>query len=131
MWIDSWGLSCSSDATALRKNMQKNNVPEPKYKNSAHHIVMSNSKDEKMNALRGKMDLLGIGINEAPNGVFLPTSSKVKTNANAQAPAHSKIHTNEYKRQVHDRLINIDNAADFRKELENIGKEISEGSFKY
>ena len=125
MWIDPWGLSCSSDAAELHKNMQNLGIPESKYKNSAHHIVMSNSKDWRMVKLREKMDSFKIGINEGINGAYLPTSSKVK------APAHSKIHTNEYKQNTYDRLINIDNATDFKKELQNIGKEISEGKFKF
>ena len=86
---------------------------------------MSNSKDWRMVKLREKMDSFKIGINEGINGAYLPTSSKVK------APAHSKIHTNEYKQNTYDRLINIDNATDFKKELQNIGKEISEGKFKF
>ena len=56
--------------------MNAKNVPEPNYKNSAHHIVMSNSTDARMVALREKMNALGIKINDAANGVFLPTSSK-------------------------------------------------------
>ena len=131
MWIDPWGLSCSSDAAELRKNMQNLGIPEPKYKNSAHHIVMSNSKDWRMVKLREKMDSFKIGINEGINGAYVPTSSKVKADANVKAPAHSKIHTNEYKQNTYDRLINIDNATDFKKELQNIGKEISEGKFKF
>lgn len=51
-WIDVWGLDCSSDAAKLRKNMQEADIPVPKYKNSAHHIVLSNSKDLNMKKLR-------------------------------------------------------------------------------
>jgi RHS repeat-associated protein len=130
-WIDPWGLSCGSDAVKLRKNMQNKRYLEPKYKNSAHHIVMSNTKDKLMQELRDKMGLLGIDINSAVNGVYLPTSSKVKANAKTEATAHSKVHTQKYKENVYNRLKDIDNAADFKKELKNIASELSNGTFQY
>ena len=52
---------------------------EPQYKNSAHHIVMSNSKNDKMQKLRQKMKSLGIEINSAENGVYLPTFYESKS----------------------------------------------------
>ncbi|PIT14815.1 hypothetical protein BGI32_06890 [Snodgrassella alvi] len=130
-WVDPWGLSCGSDAVKLRKNMKAEGYSEPKYKNSAHHIVMSNTKDELMQILREKMELLGIDINSAVNGVYLPTSSKVKANAKTEAAPHSKVHTQKYKENVYNRLKDIDNAADFKKELKKIANELSNGTFKY
>ena len=134
-WLDPWGLDCSSDAKELRENMNAKNVPEPNYKNSAHHIVMSNSTDARMVALREKMNALGIKINDAANGVFLPTSSKVKDNCNKDNPGtcnahvHSKVHTNTYKQNVYDRLKDIDDPVLFKKELRAIGKELQSGTF--
>ena len=135
VWVDPWGLNCSSDAQELRKNMNAKNVPEPNYKNSAHHIVMSNSTDARMVALREKMNALGIKINDAANGVFLPTSSKVKDACNKDNPGtcnahvHSKVHTNTYKQNVYDRLKDIDDPVLFKKELRAIGKELQSGTF--
>ena len=130
-WIDPWGLSCGSDAAKLRKNMKSLGKIEPQYKNSAHHIVMSNSKNDKMQKLRQKMKSLGIEINSAENGVYLPTSTKVKANAKTDAVAHSKVHTKKYTENVYNRLKDIDNAADFKKELNKIANELSNGTFKY
>ena len=130
-WIDPLGLSCSSDAKALRENMEMAGRDAPTFRNSAHHIVMSNATDVRMRWLRRKMDRLGIDINIANNGVYLPTSTKVKINAGADAIAHSRIHTNAYKKNVFDRLKNIDNAAGFRSELNKISDEISSGMFGY
>ena len=128
-WIDVFGLDCSSDAAKLRKAMQKDGVVEPNYKNSAHHIIMSNSKDPKMVELRQKMKQLGIDKNDAVNGAYLPTSSKVKAGANTSAHAHSKVHTKVYKQNVYDRLKDINNKADFEDVLMDIGDELGSGTF--
>nr|WP_249025294.1 RHS repeat-associated core domain-containing protein [Neisseria canis] len=134
-WVDPWGLDCSSDAQELRKNMNAKNVPEPNYKNSAHHIVMSNSMDTRMVALREKMQTMGIKINDAANSVFLPTSSAVKDKCNQDNPgacsahAHSKVHTNTYKKNVYDRLKDINDPVLFKKELRAIGRELQSGTF--
>ena len=128
--VDVWGLNCSSDAAELRKNMEAAGIDVPEYENSAHHIVMSNSSDKRMEELRKKMDeKFGIGINEADNGVFLPKSSKIKKEAGTNAHAHSRVHTETYKQNVYDRLKDIDNEADFRNELKKIGEELKAGTF--
>ncbi|EIZ9538510.1 RHS domain-containing protein, partial [Cronobacter sakazakii] len=77
-WVDPLGLmSCGSDAVLLRQNMIREGIEEPSFKNSAHHIVMSNSTDARMVALRQKIEDFDLDINGSYNGVFLPTSSKV------------------------------------------------------
>jgi hypothetical protein len=128
--VDVFGLDCSKDATKLRKNMQEAFINEPNYKNSAHHIIMSNSKDLRMVALRDKMTKLGIGKNDAANGAYLPKSSKVKTSAGTNAHSHSKVHTDTYKQNVYDELKNINNKADFEDKLMDIGDRLSAGTFK-
>ena len=128
-WIDPWGWSCSSNAAKLRRNMNKAGMAAPGYKNSAHHVVMSGSRDWRMVALRAKMKTLKVSINDRRNGVFLPTSTKVKTNAGTGAHAHSRVHTDKYKQNVYDRLKNISNKKDFQKELDKIGREIGNGTF--
>lgn len=109
--------------------MKADGLQAPQYKNSAHHIVMSNSKDPKMVELRQKMKQLGIDKNASENGVYLPTSSKVKAGAGTNAHAHSKVHTKNYKQNVYDRLKDINNKADFENELMNIGDELNLGTF--
>jgi RHS repeat-associated protein len=128
-WVDVFGLDCSSDAAKLRKNMQAADIVEPGYDNSAHHIVMSNSIDSRMVKLRTQMEHLGINKNDAVNGVYLPTSSKVKKDAGAVAHAHSKVHTETYMQNVYDRLKDINNKIDFENTLMNIGDELSAGTF--
>ena len=86
---------------------------EPHFKNSAHHIVMSNSTDSRMVALQNKMKTLGIDINTAENGIFFPSNSKVQLPAGNTLPNHASIHTNTYKQMVFDRLKSINNSGDF------------------
>ncbi|QHM77344.1 Putative deoxyribonuclease RhsC [Mixta theicola] len=128
-WIDPLGLSCSSDAKALRENMVAAGKAEPNFKNAAHHIVMSNSTDSRMVALRDKMKKLGININTAENGIFLPSNSKVPLPAGNTLPNHAGIHTNAYKQKVFDRLNPINNTGDFLNELDKIYTEIADGIF--
>ncbi|EPY3689287.1 RHS repeat-associated core domain-containing protein, partial [Cronobacter sakazakii] len=131
-WVDPLGLmSCGSDAVLLRQNMIREGIEEPSFKNSAHHIVMSNSTDARMVALRQKIEDFDLDINGSYNGVFLPTSSKVKVASGTSLPAHSKIHTNTYKQNVYERLINIDNAEEFVSELENISNMIMKNKFEF
>ena len=129
IWIDPWGLSCSSDAKTLRANMVAAGKSEPSFKNSAHHIVMSNSSDVRMVALQEKMESMGIDINTAENGIFLPSNSKVKLPEGNILPNHASIHTNAYKQKVYDRLAAINNSGDFLSELNKMNSEIARGLF--
>ncbi len=128
-WVDPFGLDCSSDAAKLRKAMEDAYIVTPSYKNSAHHIIMSNSSDNRMVELRKKMTQLGLKKNDAVNGVFLSTSSKVKEAAGISAHAHSKVHTEAYKKNVYDRLKNINDKDQFEEELMKIGDELRSGTF--
>jgi hypothetical protein len=100
---------------------------EPNFKNSAHHIIMSNSTDSRMVALQNKMKTLGIDINTAGNGIFLPSNSKVQLPSGNTLPNHAIIHTNAYKQKVFDRLKSINNSGDFLNELNKINSEIAGG----
>ncbi|EOC1428945.1 hypothetical protein ACI1AD_004202 [Cronobacter dublinensis] len=70
-WVDPLGLmNCGSDAVLLRQNMIREGIEEPSFQNCAHHIVMSNSSDVRMVALRPKIEDFGLDINGYCNGVF-------------------------------------------------------------
>ncbi|MEQ9881789.1 AHH domain-containing protein, partial [Pectobacterium brasiliense] len=131
-WVDPFGLAgCGADAKKLRENMEAAGKVAPGYKNSAHHIVMSNAKDVRMRWLRRKMDRMGIDINSVDNGIFLPSSSAVKSSVGTILPAHSRIHTEIYKQNVFDRLKSITKKSDFKDELSKIASDISNGTFKF
>ena len=131
-WVDPFGLAgCSHDAKILRENMEAAGKVAPAYKNSAHHIIMSNSNDVRMRWLRRKIDRMELDINSAENGIFLPTSSAVKTSIGTSLPAHSTIHTNVYKQNVFDRLKNIKEPNELLSELNNISNDIVKGIFNF
>ncbi|MDR7343346.1 uncharacterized protein RhaS with RHS repeats [Pantoea alhagi] len=132
VWVDPLGwISCSTDAAMLRRNMVEAGMPTPTYKNAAHHIVMSNSSAPRMMELRLKMSEFELDPNEFYNGIFLPTSSKVKILNETHLPAHSRIHTNKYKQHVYDRLIDKKDADSFIDELFSIAQEINHGKFPF
>ncbi|RWX42975.1 RHS repeat-associated core domain-containing protein, partial [Candidatus Electrothrix aarhusensis] len=126
-WIDPLGLNCSSDAAKLRKAMEEAGELTPQFKNAAHHIVMSNSKNSRMKKLRDLFKKHGISINDADNGIFLPKGSKYAIGTNL--PAHSKIHTNAYKEAVYDRLKNKKSEKGIRQALSDIKNDIILGNF--
>ncbi|WP_455930633.1 AHH domain-containing protein [Pseudomonas fluorescens] len=103
----------------------------PNFKNFAHHIIMSNSNDIRMKWLQRKIRKLGIDINDADNGVFLPATKKVKQSSGSPSPAPPSLHTEKYKQNVFDRLKGTTKKSDFEKELIKINKEIQNGSFLY
>jgi len=53
----------------------------------------------------------------------------LKDAVGVSAHAHSKVHTDTYKQNVYDRLININDKKEFKKELKNIGSELRAGTF--
>ena len=118
------------DAKKLRSNMIADGIVEPTYANSAHHIVMSNSTDNLMTALRSQMAKLKIDINDAANGVFLPTSTAVKDAAKTVAQQHSRTHTNLYKENVSNMLKDISDPKVFKETLRDIGKQLQAGTFE-
>jgi uncharacterized protein RhaS with RHS repeats len=130
-WADPLGLACSRDAKILRSNMIAAGKIIPNFKNAAHHIIMSNSNDIRMKWLKRKMNRLGIDINDADNGVFLPASIMVKNSSKSISPAHPTLHTEKYKQSVFNRLKGTTNKSDFEKELIKINKEIKNGLFPY
>ena len=127
-WIDPLGLSCSLDAKKLRTNMQKEGIDEPNYKNSAHHTVMSNSKNSDMVAARAHMDKMGVNINSASNGTYLPTSSSVANSSGTSAVAHSKVHTKVYAKYVKEKVLATKTKDELVSALKKISAKLKDGS---
>lgn len=94
-------------------------------------MVMSNSTDPRMLQLRQQLTTHGIDINDADNGIFLPHSTAVRTANSLTEIAHSRIHTNDYKQAVFDRINPMTNAAEIRADLGKIRTEIAAGTFTY
>jgi RHS repeat-associated protein len=125
-WVDQLGLSCGSDAKALRQNLG----PSPKGggQYDAHHIVMSNSKDPKMVGLRDKMKELDIDINDKRNGIWLPNTESARVPGTAATPHKGAgVHSNAYKQHVFDKLSAQETRADFLSALGDLKKSLSDG----
>ena len=106
----------------LRKNMENKGVEEPKYKNAAHHIVAGAAK--LANDARNVLKSFGISINDAVNGVFLPTVKGV-----SDAMYHTNLHTNNYYNEVNELLQRATTREDVIETLRQIAEQLLNGTF--
>ncbi|WP_407363696.1 RHS repeat-associated core domain-containing protein [Pseudomonas luteola] len=126
VWIDPTGLTCSSDARKLASNLGPRPIGGGQY--DAHHIIMSNSRDWRMVALRKKMEDLGIDINYRKNGIWLPNTSKARVpGTTTTAHKGEGVHSNIYKQYVYDKLINTADKKSFLTELSEIKSSLNKG----
>ncbi|BEO70882.1 hypothetical protein SMQE32_17010 [Serratia marcescens] len=127
MWVDPLGLmSCSTDAAKLARNLGPQPMGGGKY--DAHHIIMSNSSDARMVALRKRMDDLDIDINNSKNGVWLPNTRADRIEGTlTTAHKGNGIHGNAYKQYVYDKLINSQTDKEFLSSLKQIKSELEGG----
>lgn len=117
-------VSVPSEASAdkLRRNMINANIQEPTYQNAAHHIVAGNARDAS--EARQILDNFKININDAANGVFLPTEIGV-----SNAAYHPSLHTTNYYDKVNALLRNATSKQDAIDILGQISKALQNGSF--
>ncbi len=94
----------------------------PTYANAAHHIVAGTS--QRALVARNKLKTLGININEAVNGVFLPTIKDVSS-----ATYHPAMHTNVYYDKVNDLLEGVTEKQDAIDILKYISEQLKAGTF--
>lgn len=123
-WVDPWGLDCSSDAEKLAKNLGA----APGVDHRAHHMVMSNSTDSRMEALRKMMTKFGLDKNAAENGIWLPKNPAARL-PGSKRTAHGceGVHGDAYKQYVYDKLKNSKNADEFETGLAAIRKDLMNG----
>ena len=105
----------------LRKNLVKAGVKEPDYPHAAHHIVAGNSP--KAEEAREILLKYGIDINDAENGVFLPTVKDVG------GAYHPSLHTDQYYRKVTEELYAATSREDAIDILSDIAEQLMEGTF--
>lgn len=108
----------------LRQNLIDAGVEVPDYPNAAHHIVAGNSaKAEEARAILRKF---GIDINDAVNGVFLPTVKDTVDSA-----YHPSLHTDQYYRTVTEMLSEAQSKDDVIDILSDIAEQLKNGTFEY
>jgi len=106
----------------LRNNMIKVGKEVPDFKNAAHHIIAGGSKEAE--DARKILEKFGISINDASNGVFLPTVKGV-----SDAAYHPSLHTDKYYNLVNALLGRAQTKEDAIKILDIIGQGLTDGSF--
>jgi RHS repeat-associated protein len=84
-WSDPWGWC--SNSKQLGKNMENAGRPRPA-NTAAHHIVPDSATRAK-----GILQKFGINIDDAVNGVFLPTTKNL---SGSPGILHSGMHPNSY-----------------------------------
>ncbi len=107
----------------LRQNMKAAGVKPPPFPNAAHHIVAADAS--LAGAARAHLESLGIGLNDAENGVFLRYTER-GTGAN-----HAEIHTTAYYTEVEARVLATTTAEELRATLAKIAEELSSNTFPY
>ncbi|GAB4568541.1 MAG: hypothetical protein Tsb0020_22070 [Haliangiales bacterium] len=93
---------------------------------AAHHIVAVRAPAAAR--ARDKLKQLGIGINEAVNGVFLPATRKSPNPT--RAAVHATLHTNKYYQTVNSMLTRATTRAEAEEALRAIAQTLLAGGFK-
>jgi hypothetical protein len=97
----------------------------PDYPNAAHHIVpSSDARSTQALQAREKLRLFGIDINDASNGVFLPTSKNI-----SQSTYHRTLHTAEYYEKVNNMLSSAKSREQALEVLAEIKSMLMNGTF--
>lgn len=106
------------DSSLLGKNLEKVGVIRPS-DTAVHHIV--GASDSRAIASRLKLQQLGIDVDEASNGVFLPNSTAVSC---TNICTHSLIHTSKYFSYVEAQIKLAPNALEARNILNKIRTQL-------
>lgn len=114
-----------ASSAVLSENLVKAGITRPTtYKTAAHHIVAGTSKfaEESRNILAK----FGIDINDAVNGVFLPTEKGV-----SKAVYHPGLNTEKYNKNVTEMLKKAQTKEEAIKILKRIRNMLLNGTFEY
>lgn len=86
----------------------------------AHHIVAANA--EAAGPARAVLRRFGVDIDDAANGVFLPSNTSVASPA--PGSAHSTVHTKDYYNTVNDALNSAGSRQDVLKALDRLRQRL-------
>lgn len=117
----------NKNSVKFRKNMINEGIAEPDYPNAAYHIVPATAQAQEAETARSILENCGIDINDAANGVFLPTES-----GHGLATIHSGRHTNAYIKEVLRRLqfANSANRSEVEAVLYSIMRDLLNGTLR-
>jgi hypothetical protein len=121
----------AQNSKILRGELTLAGVPNPPYKNAAHHIVPGT--DSRASSAREILDEFDIEYNSASNGVFLPMEHNSHSR-NQGATLHVGNHSASYVNEVNRRLNRIysDGADrdDIISELNSLREELLDGTLQ-
>ena len=115
-------LGARGSGTTLGANMEAVGITRPP-NSDAHHIVASGS--ERAERARELIEEAGIDINEAANGVYLPSNAHYPDQV---APTHRRVHSNAYYQAIIDRLEGV-GSSERRAEMTDIAYELANNLF--
>ena len=115
-------LGARGSGTTLGANMEAVGITRPP-NSDAHHIVASGS--ERAERARELIEEAGIDINEAANGVYLPSNAHYPDQV---APNHRRVHSNAYYQAIIDRLEGV-GPSERRAEMTDIAYELANNLF--
>lgn len=104
--------------------MIKAGIKEPGFTNAAHHIIAG--ADKRAVELRVILQKYGIDINDAVNGVFLPTEKGA-----SEAAYHRSLHTNLYYENVQDLMNGVSSKEEVIEVLDDIRQQLLDGTFPH
>jgi hypothetical protein len=119
-------MTARGDSTKLAENMIGAGMERPA-ETAAHHIVASS--DPRAAFARGVLSGVGININDAKNGVFLPRF--LSSRNPEEMDVHSTIHTNLYYETLNRRLSGLTTQEEVIAALEAISQELQNGTFPH
>lgn len=110
----------------LKKNLADAGVEKPSgYSSAAHHIVPKGVKtnDDAAEA-RKIIEEWGIDVNNAANGVYLPTEKGINAGS-----YHPSLHTKDYYKMVYDKVSAAGSRDKVLEVLEEIRRELQAGIY--
>ncbi len=110
----------------LGDNLRAGGIDKPADGYEAHHVVPSSAGGARMDALRAKLELLGIDLNNPANGVWLPGPNASR---DATEAYHRTLNNTDYNNAVDDVFVGISTKEEALTALRDIGNQLKDGSF--
>jgi hypothetical protein len=115
-----------TNADKLAENLEKAGKPKPAAGYQPHHMVPSRDGGPAMQAIRDKLALLDLDLNDAANGIWLPCA---KAPADATEAYHPRLTNDVYNEEVVFLLSNATTKEDAVRILETIASQLQANTF--
>lgn len=117
----------SNPSYVLRNEMHLAGIPEPTYKNAAHHIIPVSLL--KNNKIKDKLEAYNFDINSASNGIFLPSNiNSRKNNSSYQESLHLGRHIPDYFSDIENQILKTNNADELIELVSQTRKNLLNGN---